>query len=835
MNISPAVINEAAGELFDYFERLVDLSPTERHAVIGELRLSSPALAAELEQLLLADSANHLLDHVVEGGGQAAAAALMGQGDLPHVPAVPGYTVLRLIGEGGMGRVYLAERDVQGYAQRVAIKLVRQDRATAVARARFLSEQRHLAVLDHPGICRFIEAGLLTDGSPFVVMEVVEGRPIVEYCEHDQLDLNQRVALLRRLLDAVAHAHERLLIHRDLKAANVLVAAGGQPKLLDFGISKSIGPNSVDATSTSDRFFTLSASAPEQLLGRPLGVGCDLYALGLLAYRLLSGRVAYDLAGLGYREAEELILHRAPVQMSAVCVVNWSARLRGDLDAIVARCLRKDAADRYPNVRELDADLARWQSRLPIVARPSGIGYRARLFVRRNLARVAITSAVSVAALAGAYGYWMQAQEVARQREQALEERDRALILSQILEEAFVQADPGRAEGMGVSARAILDSVQRRLDEVRLRNPELFASLAASIARVEIGLGADSRAAELAQRALDAIQDSGGAGETRVALQLVAAEALSRTGRYGDAELLLDAARPAESDGRPDWMFAKARLEFDRRSFPEAEPLLRRLLLPAALDGVASSEQQRIDAQRLLVELLVLDGRLDEALVMQGALLDRARRDGSEDHPLALLEELELLRLHTHAETMPAGTAARFAEVISGLSKHYGARSVVLAGAHAAAARAYFTDGAKVEAIARLEEAAAIFREVLGEGHARTLRAHFNLALAMASNGRVPEGAELLERTQALTQKYFGALSPLLVNAAVRRARMYVELDRHQDALDLLDSTQVALASKLAEDDVRRTSVEHTRRWVLENACTAVRPEPSVECPPTVD
>jgi tetratricopeptide (TPR) repeat protein len=220
-----------------------------------------------------------------------------------------------------------------------------------------------------------------------------------------------------------------------------------------------------------------------------------------------------------------------------------------------------------------------------------------------------------------------------------------------------------------------------------------------------------------------------------------------------------------------------------------------------------------------LVELLVLDGRLDEALDMQGALLDRARRDSSEDHPLALLEELELLRLHTHAETMPAGTTARFAEVVSGMSKHYGARSVVLAGAHAAAARAYFTDGAKVEAIARLQEAAAIFREVLGEGHARTLRAHFNLALAMAGSGRIHEGAELLQRTQALTQKYFGALSPLLVSAAVRRARMYVELDRHEDALDLLSELHDVLSAQLAADDVRRVSVDETRRFVLQQAC----------------
>jgi tRNA A-37 threonylcarbamoyl transferase component Bud32/tetratricopeptide (TPR) repeat protein len=822
----------AGGEvstLFDHFERLIPLSSEQRRSALSDLRATNPALTEELERLLLADSEAHALDQIAEGGGHKLAVALASLDaaeDQP--PGVPGYRLLGVLGEGGMGRVYLAERNVQGYSQRVAIKLIRRDRATDIVRGRFLAEQRHLAALDHPGICRFIEAGLLDDGSPFVVMEFVEGRGLLEYCEAESLGLDQRVAVLRGLLDAVAHAHERLLIHRDLKASNVLVTPEGQAKLLDFGISKSLMEADLDATATSDRFFSLTATSPEQLLGLPLGVGCDVYALGLLTYRLLSGLPAYELAGLRPAEAQALILDRAPPAMSSVAPVVWATRLRGDLDSIVSRCLRKAPSERYANVREMDADLARWQLRLPISARRSDVGYRLRLFLRRNLARVAAAAVILAGAAVGAVGFWLQAQEVASQRAQAVEERDRAMLLSRILEDAFVQSDPARAGGEGVSVRAILDAVQSRLDEVGKSDPQLFASLASSIARVEVGLGADASAADLSQRALQAIAALDGKDELRRHLRMVGAEALSRTGHLDEAERLLDQARLDGDEPRWEWQYAKARLEMDRGRYTDAEARLNELLSNAA----GADADQRLVARRLLVEALTLAEKVADAIVLQQQLYREALANQPVDHPAVLLEELELLRLQANLPETPAGTAARFEQVIAGLVGHYRADSAIVAGAYAASARAHFNEGSGDKAIAAMRQALDSFRVGLGEGHARTLRAQFNLAMALKGSRELREAVAILAELRQLSEKHFSVTAPIAVRAAGQQASMLADLGELREALTLLGELEPEL-EKLPADDARRLYLGQVKTQLQATACESPRPVSTELCPPS--
>lgn len=803
-----------ASSLADDFERLLELDSASRIQALQAMAVSDPERARALERLLAHDAAESPLDGALHAEAWDLLRAESGAEPPSAAPVIAGYTLRGLLGQGGMGRVYLAERNVQGYAQRVAIKLVRPGRTSSAMRARFLAEQRHLAVLDHPGICRFIDAGVLPDGSSFVVMEAVEGSLLLDYCAQKGLDVRERVQLLRRLLAAVAHAHERLLIHRDIKPANVMVTADGQPKLLDFGIAKSLDPTADNATGTAERLFTPSACSPEQLLGRVPGVASDIYALGLLAFQLLSGRVAYELTGLRASEAEACILHRPPPRMSAVAEASSAPRLRGDLDAIVDRCLRKDPPDRYANVRDLDADLERWLQRKPVMARPAGVGYRLRLFVGRHRLAVALSTLTLVSLVGASVVLWFQARELEEQRRQAVEERDRALVLSGILENAFIESDPARAEGQGVSVRTILDGVAARLEETRQHNPNLFAQLADSIARVELGLGADTRAGELAAAALATLPRTADNAATQRRLQLTAASAFARTGRFEESERLLLELHSQAGPHPRDLLLARALLDLQRSDYAAAEATLDRLLA----DAPGLAEPLVLQALELRVELYALQGRLQEAITLQQELVSALMADRSEQHPSVLLAQLELLRLQARSDPLPPRIVPAFERLIRQLSGHYGEQSVVVAGALAASAPAALRAGEEARALDALRRAAAVFDKSLGSEHARSLRAKFNLAQALIASRQFEEAEALLAAVQTQLHLQFGEGVPMALTVGLRRAVVLAHLQRHAAARDQLDAVGRALAAR-PDSERLQAALDQTRVEVEALGC----------------
>ena len=306
------------------------------------------------------------------------------------------WRTLGILGEGGMGVVYLAERSDGAFDRQVALKLLRPGLDAGSFEARFLQERRTLGALDHPYIARLLDAGRSDDGLPYFAMERVEGQPIDAWCQSHGLDLDARIALFLQVCEAVQYAHGRLIVHRDIKPSNVLVDTEGRVRLLDFGIAKLLDETGEAAlTRASERLLTPQYAAPEQLLGQPVGVGADVYALGMLLYLLLADELPYRLAGTTAMEQHRLVCEREPPPPSAQSTdPARAAQLRGDLDLIVLAALRKEPARRYASVEALAADLRRWQQGLPITARPDTLGYRAQRFVRRN--RLAVAAAVLV-------------------------------------------------------------------------------------------------------------------------------------------------------------------------------------------------------------------------------------------------------------------------------------------------------------------------------------------------------------------------------------------------------------------------------------------------------
>jgi non-specific serine/threonine protein kinase/serine/threonine-protein kinase len=336
------------------------------------------------------------------------------------------FRLVRELGRGGMGRVYLAEQATETFRRPVALKLLGW---SAPFRERFRAEQRILAALEHPGIARLYDAGTTADGRPYLAMEYVEGSPLTEHCAARRLDLAARLALFRRVCNAVEHAHRHLVVHRDLKPANILVTAAGEPKLLDFGIAKLLQPEGEGAGETVAglRLMTPEYASPEQLAGGPISTASDVYSLGVVLYELLTGERPHRVPTGSIEEADRIVREQEARRPSTVPRTGERAhaipfdrrKLRGELDTIVLQALAKEPSRRYPSAAALAEDLRRWEAGLPISARADTVAYRARKFARRHVAGVAAASIALLSLVGGlAVALW-QAREARIERARA--------------------------------------------------------------------------------------------------------------------------------------------------------------------------------------------------------------------------------------------------------------------------------------------------------------------------------------------------------------------------------------------------------------------------------
>jgi eukaryotic-like serine/threonine-protein kinase len=443
-----------------YLDAALDLSDGERTAWLARLRAQEPHLAAEV-QTLLEELRTITRDGFLEDPAPA----------LPMPPALVGetfgaYTLVSSIGQGGMGSVWLAERSDGRFERRVAVKLLNPALMGRGGRERFQREGSLLGRLAHPHIADLVDAGVTATGQPYLVLEYVDGDPIDRFCDERRLDVAARVRLMLDVIDAVAHAHAHLIVHRDIKPSNVLVARDGQVKLLDFGIATLLEGDGQAAgaarlTREGQSAMTPAYAAPEQVRGGPVSTATDVYGLGVLLYLLLTGR---HPAGSDLRSAADLvraIVETEPARPSGVVLVRGAGAedavaradrrattperlhrlLRGDLDTIVAKALKKDPRERYASVSALGDDLRRSLGHEPIAARPDRLGYRTFKFLRRNRTAVALATVAATASLFGVLGVVIQEREARRQRDLALRQLLRSQTDRELLE--FLLSDAG--------------------------------------------------------------------------------------------------------------------------------------------------------------------------------------------------------------------------------------------------------------------------------------------------------------------------------------------------------------------------------------------------------
>ena len=474
---------------------VLDLPAAERTAAIASRCGDDAALLSEVQWLIEA-VADEALDAIPEA---VSAAANEMAGEWHLAASLPGnYRLLKPIGEGGMGVVWLADRQAGGARQIVALK--RLHPGALAHRARLIEEQRILATLTHPNIARLLDAGEGRDGVPFLAMEYVDGERIDHWCFARRLDVRARIGLFIKTCAAVSYAHQQLVIHRDLKPSNILVDASGEPKLLDFGIARLIDAEGTQHTAT--RAMTPAYASPEQLDGRPLSTATDVWSLGVMLYELLSGvrpsqhfddahaRALRVWSG-GVAEVADPV---APVTPRATIAPAHPLPVPADVDAIVRKALRREPELRYGSVRELAEDLGRFLAARPVLARRGQWSYRARRFTQRN--RWAILASLAALTLMTAFTWRTAVAEREARLQAQLAERTTEFLIS-----TFALSDPTQAGRHDYSAREVLDRGHERVDQELAALPQVRARLLEALGKAYRGINEGSSGAPLLEAA----------------------------------------------------------------------------------------------------------------------------------------------------------------------------------------------------------------------------------------------------------------------------------------------------------------------------------------------
>ena len=489
------------------FLEAIELPVAARESYVSERCGDDDAMRQQVLALLRADASEDKFGEIV---GKAAQSMLGRPAEQQLDRRIGNYRLISVLGEGGMGAVYLAERVDQQFRQQVAIKILKSFSPSHELISRFRTERQILANLDHPNIARLLDGGELDDGLPYLVMEYVEGEQITEYCFRNRLSVRARLQLFQRVCDAVEHAHRNLVIHRDIKPANILIDKNGEPRLLDFGVAKLFDNPSQLATVTELRAMTPRYASPEQFRGEPLSISTDVYSLSVLLYELLVGVGPYD-----EHTNDAVALHAAICNgefdrpSTAARRTNTGStidsrvhvkKLHGDLDNIVLMGLRVEPARRYTSVRELSNDIESYLKHKPVIARPDTLTYRATKFMQRRrgalLAAAGVTTLVLIMSV-------LFVDRIITERNVAQAARDQAEQVTTFLADLLRGSDRFESGGEEVTLRDVLDDGAARIQTQLADQPIERARLMEIIAQTYNSLSLNEKAAALSRQALE--------------------------------------------------------------------------------------------------------------------------------------------------------------------------------------------------------------------------------------------------------------------------------------------------------------------------------------------
>jgi len=650
----------------ELFARATQLESDERGRYLDSACVGDDVLRDYILDLLQVDPAiEATIERTIVSTVRSAFDDDESQADEMRGQMIGPYRVERLLGSGGMGMVYLAERADEQFDQQVAIKLGRDRLVDPQTKLRLRNERQFLANLDHPNIARLFDGGTTNDGVPYLVMEYIDGVRIDAYCDRHRLNVAERLQLFQVICAAVHYAHQNLIIHRDIKATNILVTADGTPKLLDFGIatlSDAKGAAMDGLTREGAVIMTPANGAPEQIRGKTITTSTDVYGLGLLLYDLLAGLRAYDVEYSTPSEVARIICHDDRVNPSrrlrekkkaaqggldsmalqeleqiaadrSTSLERLQRQLRGDLDTIVLNTLRKEPERRYRSASALADDIGLHLKSMPIVARADSWRYRAGKFVHRHFA--AVSAAVLIVAMLAVFTVLLSVQN-----RNIVKQRDTAREVSQFLEDIFMAQDPSRARGANITAAEILAEGANRIRNDLGDRPEIQSALMGTIGRVYFNLGEYQPSQEMLEQALRLrLQTDGETHPSVAAARNDLAEVLIRRAEFGRAtELLLQSLAVNQLSNKGTSPLVATNL------FNLADVYLAMGRLDEAESAVRSSiaifvqlrDQFSIElaaAKSALARILQVRGDLDETEVLLLEAIEIISDSQGPDHP----------------------------------------------------------------------------------------------------------------------------------------------------------------------------------------------------------
>jgi tetratricopeptide (TPR) repeat protein len=756
---------ELWAQMKEVFSAAMEKPAGEREAFIEEA-CPDAAVREEVRKLLEAEKRPAL---------EGPIAGKPARGSLP--PAIGRYRIIRLLGEGGMGAVYEAEQDQP--RRRVALKAIRAGLASPEMLRRFEDEAQALARLHHPGIAQIYEAGAADTGfgtQPYFAMEFIQGASLVRYAEEHRLNMRQRLELMARICEAVHHAHQRGIIHRDLKPANILVDESGQPKIVDFGVARAtdLDAQATRQTNSGQILGTLAYMSPEQVLADPLELDTrsDVYALGVILYELLAGRLPYQVSDR-LPQAVQTIREEDPAPLSSI-----NRTCRGDVETIAAKALEKDKVRRYSSAAELGADIQRYLRNEPIVARRSTAAYQLRKFARRHRALVAGVAAAFFMLTAGVVASTWEAAQARRAEQEALRQRDRAAAAQQASQAAQKASQKERDRAVDAERAATEDRNRAVAEKQRADNEAATANAIKDFLQNDL----------LAQANASTQARPG----TRPDPNLTVRTALDRAaagiaGKFDKQPLVEASIRQLMGD-----TYRQMGL------FPEAQRQLEGALA-LRIRTLGEEHRDTVGTMDALAFLYQQEGKYAQAESLHTKVLEVLRRILGRDHPdtLGAMNDLAVVYQEEgkYALAEPLYREALQAQLRIGEERLETLIVMKDLG------DLYRVEGKYALAEPLLRRDLDLQRRVLGEDHPGTLNAVNMLGVLYWQEGRYAEAEPLLVRALADRRRVLGEEHPNTVISMANLGQLYLSQGRYAEA--------EALFTKTIEVDRRVRGPEH--------------------------